>query len=75
MCVHGRIIFMTILKVKYKDNKGEVQEVMCSPIYTDLESPSISKEEELSQILSAIGGKEIKVLNIDRDFRQLGGYI
>ena len=75
MCMHGKITFMTVLKVKVKDSKGKVQEVICSPIYTDLEHPSVSKEEELSSILSAVGGQKVQVLNIDRDFRQLGGYI
>jgi len=73
MCIHGRIRFGLFLKIKYKNEKGEVREVNTA-VYRDLEGPDITKEVELGSILSVLNGKKIEVLKIDREFKQLGGY-
>lgn len=75
MCVHGKITFMTTIKVTIRNKKGEIEQINCPPIYTDLESAAVSKEEEVSAVLSTIEGHKVEVLNIEREFKQLGGYI
>lgn len=74
MCISTVVNSIVSIKIVYKNKEGEVKEILYPNLYGNVDEETIVKKV-VTLALKSIDYEDVEILKIEKEFKQLGGYI